>query len=119
MNPVAAATLVFRGLLVLALIGAVLYAVGGMKHLVTAPLETRLEVSEANNKGFKAAADKQNAGVDGLKKAGDVRKKRSAAAVEGAGKEELAAAARIQASPAPGPTPLARAANRINAEFGQ
>lgn len=91
----ALATLAFRGLLIIALIVAVLYAFGGFKHLLTAPLETQVEVGRANNQGFKEAAEHSNKGVDGLKTDAEKRQDKGRAAVKSAGKPEEAKAAAI------------------------
>lgn len=91
----------------------------GFRGLLTKPLQTQLDVSLATNEGFKRSAEHQNAGVDSLKKAEGVRKARSAAAAKDAGKAEFSRAEGIRLKPSTGLTPVERAANRINAEFGR
>lgn len=89
----------------------------GFLDLVRAPLEAQLDASRANQAAAKAGVERQNKSIDDARAASARRKEASAKAVEEAGKPALQRAEDIVAKPAPGDTPLARAANRINAEF--
>lgn len=107
-----------RALLALAIALALWWSWSTFRDFLTAPVKTELNVSRANNAGFKASADAQAAGVKGLEKAARDRKEKSAAAVKSAGTKELAEAGRIHNAPATGATDYERAQNRINKELG-
>jgi hypothetical protein len=104
---------VVLGLIVL---GVALWLLGGVSNLIQAP--SKLESALGDNAALVKGVEAQNKGTEALQKDGERRTAKSAAAVEAAGKPQLEAATKILATPAPGATPLERAANRINAEFG-
>jgi hypothetical protein len=100
-------------------IGLAIFFVGrellqGAIDFVQAGPQAELDAARGNNKAFAAGVERQNASIDASKKAQVERKAKSEAAVKAAGEPEFKAAAAIQAQPAPGATPLERAANRIN-----
>lgn len=117
MDPVKAATLIVEVIAGLVVVGVILWLVHGAGDLIQAP--AKLEAAVGANAALAEGAKAQNAGVDRLQAASKARKAASQAAVEHAGQEESAKAAQITAKPAVGDSPLARAANRINAEFAQ
>lgn len=106
-----------RGIVAVVIIVLLFYF--GSKGVDAIQAPAKLDAAIGTNHALAASVGEQNKAIDGLKSAGDARKAKSEAATKTAGEAELAAAQRIQASKAPGATPLERAANRINAEFAQ
>lgn len=111
------ALLRLAGLLVL--LGLAYWLGGQILDFIRAPVQAQLDAATANNQGFKAAAEKSNAAIDEKKRVEADATAQSAKAVKAAGERELKAAAALTAKPAPGSTPIERAANRINREFGR
>lgn len=89
----------------------------GSKAVDTAQAPAKLEAAIGVNHAQKEGIDASNKGVDAVKTESDVKIAESKAAMKDAGKPNFAAAARIQEAKPAGDTPLARAANLINAEF--
>lgn len=108
-----------RLLAIVAAIGVLWFFGDRAVAFVRAPVQAELSAARGNNAAFKAGADAQNKGVDDLKAAGEARQAKSAAAVNAAGKPHFERAAALAARPASGETAVARAANRINEEFGR
>jgi Sec-independent protein translocase protein TatA len=101
---------------VVAVIVALLFGADKVAALFQAP--AKFEAAAGANAAFKAADDITNANVAKMAQDAKDRKAASKKASENAGKGEAAKAAAIQATPAVGSTPVERAANRINSEFG-
>lgn len=112
-------TKLVRALIIVGALLAVWFGGKAVIGFIQAPKQVELNATRANNAAFKAAAEKSNTGVTQDKKASDEKAARTQAAVAVAGKPEFEKAKSIQDKAAPGATPLERAANRINSEFGQ
>lgn len=106
-----------RLLTVVAVIAAVWIFGDRVVTLVQGEPKAELQAARGNNAALKAGLDAQNAGVDAAKRASDVRKAKSAAAVKSAGKAEFARAKELEAAHPAGDTPIARAANFLNETY--
>jgi hypothetical protein len=107
-----------RVLAIVIAIGVAWFLLHSGKEFIQAPVKAELNAALGDNKALAKGIEDQNKGVDALAEGAKKRKAASAAAVKAAGNGDLDAAAKIMATPAKGSTPLERAANRINAEFG-
>lgn len=100
----------------IAVVGLVLWLGRGLIGGIQAP--ARLDAAIGNNAALAKGSEAQSKGVEGLKKAADDRKAKSAAAVASAGKTEAARVKAILDAKPEGTTDCERAANRIDRELG-
>lgn len=111
--------LLLRVLAIVIALGAAYFFLHSGKEFIQAPVTAKLDAALGDNAALAKSAGAQNKAVDALAEASKKRKADSEAAVKNAGKPQFEAAKKILAAPATGETPLERAANRINAEFGR
>lgn len=108
-----------RGVVILLVVVAIAWSGHRLVAFIQAPVVAERDAAVGANRASKAANDAQSAAIAALHDDGEKRKAVSAAAVKKAGEREYRKAKAVQEKPAPGATPLERAANRINAEFGR
>lgn len=118
MDPAKEVLYIVRAVIVVAVCLSLWWAWWRIEEAIRGPVIAQRDAAIGANHGMKQGAEANNRAIEALHKGGEVRKAKSAAAVKAAGKEDFRHAKEIAAKPAAGETPLARAANRINAEFG-